>query len=144
MELGQQGVYAGKKSILRALNRFGPAGLSEGELNDHLQLQCMVDIAPDGLTAKARGVELIMSGKNGVSGEWSEGIFENAYTKQNGVWRIKSMQVYTRMITDYDKGWAKDAQPSRRPGKTIPSDHPQRLNTKRFPIYIPLFTTTIQ
>jgi hypothetical protein len=140
MELGQQGVYAGKKSIRRALNQFGPAGLRDGELNDHLQLQCIVDIAPDGITAKARGVELIMAGKNGVSGEWGEGIFENTYTKENGVWRIKSMQVYTRLITDYDKGWAKDARPAPAQSKEFPPDKPPTVEYGTYPnFYIPPF-----
>jgi hypothetical protein len=140
MELGQQGVYAGKKSIRRALNQFGPAGLSEGELNDHLQLQCIVDIGPDGLTARARGVELIMAGKNGVSGEWREGIFENTYTKQKGVWRIKSMQVYTRLITDYDKGWAKDGRPAPGPSTQFPPDQPPTNAYATYPTFcIPPF-----
>ena len=60
LELGLQGVYVGKASIRRALDQFG-TGLRDGELNDHVYLQTLVSVAPDGRTAKARGVELIMS-----------------------------------------------------------------------------------
>jgi hypothetical protein len=133
MEFGRQGVYAGKSSIRRALNQYGPAGLREGELNDHLQFQTLVHIAPDGLTAKARGVELIMSGQNGSHGEWGEGIFENTYIKQNGKWRIKAMHVYQRLLTDYDKGWAKDAKPAPEPSKDYPPDRPPTEVYELFP-----------
>src|SRR5678816_2428209 len=57
MELGLQGVYAGKSSIRRGLNAFGTAGLAEGEINDHIQLQTIVTVMPDGRTARARGTE---------------------------------------------------------------------------------------
>ena len=86
MELGLQGVYVGKASIRHALDQFGPQGLREGELNDHVYLQTLVSVAPDGRTAKARGVELIMSQcPGGASGELSEGVFENTFVKQDGV-----------------------------------------------------------
>ena len=61
MELGLQGVYVGKASIRRGLDQFGPQGLRDGELNDHVYLETLVSVAPDGRTANARGVELIMS-----------------------------------------------------------------------------------
>jgi len=140
MELGQQGVYVGKKSIRRALDQFGPAGLKEGELNDHLQLETIVDVSPDGLTAKARGVELVMAGKHGVSGEWGEGIFENTYTKQNGIWRIQSMHVYQRLAADYDKGWARDAKSAMERNRKFPPDQPPTKVYGTYPkSYIPPF-----
>jgi hypothetical protein len=132
MELGLQGVYVGRASIRRALNQFGSSGLREGELNDRLQLQIVVHIAPDGLTAKARGVELGMTGLNGVGGQWSEGIFENEFVKRNGKWQFKSLHFYPRLITDYDKGWAKDAKPAPGPSKDFPPDRPP---TERYEIY---------
>jgi hypothetical protein len=140
MELGRQGVYAGKKSIRRALDQFGPQGLREGELNDRLQFQTIVHVAPDGRTAKARGVELAMSGVNGVSAQWGEGVFENEFIKKNGVWQIKSMHFYPRLLTDYDKGWAKDAQLAPGPSKDFPPDRPSTEVYEIFPkFYIPPF-----
>ena len=140
MELGLQGVYAGKTSIRRALDQFGPQGLREGELNDRLQLQTIVHVAPDGRTAKARGVELAMSGVNGVGGQWGEGVFENEFIKKNGVWQIKSMHFYPRLLTDYDKGWAKDAKPAPGPSKDFPPDRPPTEVYEIFPkFYIPPF-----
>ena len=45
MEMGLQGVYAGRTSIRRGLGR---AGLAEGEINDHIHLQTIVTVMPDG------------------------------------------------------------------------------------------------
>jgi hypothetical protein len=132
MELGMQGVYVGKASIRRALDQFGQ-GLREGELNDHLQLQIIVGIEPDGLTAKARGIELIMSGVNGVEGLWGESIFENTFVKQNGIWRINSVHTYPRLLTEYNKGWAKDAKPAPGPSKAFPPDRPSTERYEAFP-----------
>ena len=140
MEIGLGGVYAGRKSIRHALEQFGPQGLSEGELNDHLQLQTLTSISPDGLRARARGSELIMSGKYGVSGEWGLGVFENEYVKQDGIWRLRSMHIYPVMRADYDKGWANDAKPAPAMNKEFPPDRPPTATYEIFPkFYIPKF-----
>jgi hypothetical protein len=133
LERGQQGVYVGKSSIRKALDRYGPEGLRRGEVNDHLQLQIVAHVAPDGRSARARGVELVMWGVNGKGAEWREGIFENEYVKQEGIWKIKSMHLYTRMRTDYEKGWAKDAKPAPGPSRDFPPDRPPSVVYESFP-----------
>jgi hypothetical protein len=45
-----------------------------------------------------------MAGVHNVSSELGQGIFENEYVKDNGVWKIAAMRVYARMRTDYEKG----------------------------------------
>jgi hypothetical protein len=144
MELGMQGVYVGSASIRRALNQFGRNGLREGELNDHLQLQITVDVDPGGRTAKARVTELSMTGVNGVGGALGEGIFENEFTKINGVWQFKSLHYYPRMLTDSDKGWAKDARPAPGPNKEYPPDRPPTETYEIFPKFhiVPFHFTT--
>lgn len=132
MELGLEGIYIGRESIRRGLDRLGPAGLADGELNDHQQLQTLVTIAPDGKTAHARGVELGLTGTRGGTGFWTEGIYENAYVKENGVWKIASMRFYPRVITDYSKGWARDAQPPPGPSTEYP---PDRAPSRQYAIY---------
>ena len=131
MELGLQGVYVGKASIRHALDQFGPQGLREGELNDHVYLQTLVSVAPDGRTANARGVELIMS--SAVGGELSEGIFENTFVKQNVGWKIQSVHFYPRMIVDAAAGWAKSAKPAPGPSKEFPPDRPPTASYEIYP-----------
>jgi hypothetical protein len=132
MELGQQGVYAGRASIRRGLNQFGPQGLREGELNDHIQLQTIVTILPDGRSARARGTEIAMVGVNGRSALWNQSTFENAFVKQNGVWKIKTLRLYPRFIVDAEKGWAKDARPAPGPISAIRPDRPP---SEKYEIY---------
>jgi SnoaL-like domain len=140
MEIGLQGVYTGRTSIRRGLNRFGP-GLSEGEINDHIHLQTIVTVSPDGRTARARGTDLGMTGPPspdgfGAAGPrralWSQSIYENEFGKYDGVWKIKAMHVYPRFIVDAEKGWAKDAQPAPGPSREFPPDRP---STEKYEIY---------
>lgn len=140
MEIDQQGVFVGRSSIRRALERAGPPGLREGEVNEHLQLQTVVTVADDGRTAHARGTELRMLGVNGQYAQWGLATFENTYVKHNGRWMIQSMRVYPRMTTDYYKGWARDAQPA---AGVEPDFPPDRRPTELFAIYPKPYTPPI-
>jgi hypothetical protein len=132
MEIGLQGVYAGKASIRRGLNSFGPAGLAEGEINDHIQLQTIVTVMPDG-TARARGTDIGMLGRTGAKALWAQSIYENEFVKQGGVWKFKAMHVYPRFIVDAEQGWGKDAQPAPGPSKEFPPDRPSTETYEIFP-----------
>jgi hypothetical protein len=131
LELGQRGVYVGKASIRRAFDQFGSQGLRGGERNDHVYLQTIVSVAPNGGTAKARGNELIMSSANG--GELVEGVFENSFIKQNGRWKIQSVHFYPRMIVDAATGWAKSAKPAPGPSEQFPPDRPPTISYEIYP-----------
>jgi hypothetical protein len=140
LELGVRGVYAGRDRIRRALSVIAGDHLSDEEVNDHLELATVVHIAPDGRTAKSRGVELSISGVKGRSAQWEEGIFENEYVKQSGVWKIRSVHYYPRVITDYELGWAKDAKPAARPSTAFPPDRPPTEEYGIYPkMYYPRF-----
>ncbi|MEP7309134.1 MAG: nuclear transport factor 2 family protein [Acidobacteriota bacterium] len=133
LELGQQGVYVGQASIRRSLSRQGAQGLRDGERNDHVYLQTLVSVAPDGRTAQARGVELIFSAApGGANGELSEGTFENTFVKQDDAWRIQSVHFYPRMIVDAATGWARSAKPAPGPSSEFPPDRPP---TSSYAIY---------
>lgn len=134
MELGLQGVYVGKASIRRGLDQFGPQGLRDGERNDHVYLQTLVSVEPDGRTAEARGVELIMSSDpGGQNGELSEGVFENTFVKESGTWKVQSVHFYPRMIVDAAAGWAKSAKPAPGPSKEFPPDRPPTASYEIYP-----------
>jgi hypothetical protein len=124
IEMAQQGVYAGKRRVREFLGSLGRHGLSDGELNDHIQLQTVVNVAPDGKTARARSRELAMTGVYQRGGQWSEGIYENSFVKQDGRWKIRSLHFYPTFISDYDKGWSKDAQPAPGANAKLPPDRP--------------------
>jgi triacylglycerol lipase len=124
IEMGQRGIYIGKARIREFLDLLGPGGIGDGELYDHVQLQIVVDVAADARTAKSRSRELNMTGVAGSHGEWSEGIYENAFVKENGQWRIHALRYFPTFITDYDKGWAEDAQSLPTASTEVPPDRP--------------------
>jgi hypothetical protein len=122
--MAQQGVYVGKRRVREFLGSLGRHGLSDGELNDHIQLQTVVNVAPDGRTARARSRELAMTGVYQRGGQWSEGTYENSFVKQDGRWKIRSLHFYPTFISDYDMGWGKDAQPAPGANARLPPDRP--------------------
>jgi acetyl esterase/lipase len=124
IEMGLSGVYVGKPRIRAFLEELGPAGLTEGELNDHVQLQPIVTVSAAGRTAKARSRALGMTGVYEQQGEWSEGIYENTFVNEDGVWKFKSLRYYPTFITDYDAGWARDAKPAPAASEALPPDRP--------------------
>ena len=123
LEVAQRGVYAGKPHIRRALEVFyGPTPLRTGELFDHINLATVVTVSADGLSASARTSQLCMLGQNGQYAQWEEGTYENEFIKQGGVWKIKAVHYFPRLVTDYDKGWARDAKPAPVASTDFPPD----------------------
>jgi acetyl esterase/lipase len=124
IEMGLRGLYVGKARVREFLSLLGPVGLKDGELNDHVQLQPVVHVAADGRSAKIRSRELNMTGVFESHGEWSEGVYENTFVKDGGVWKIKDLRYFPTFISAYDKGWAEDAQPVPTASAEVPPDRP--------------------
>ncbi|RYG85332.1 nuclear transport factor 2 family protein, partial [bacterium] len=106
IEVAQRGVFVGKPRIREFLAHESPQGLVPGWLNDHIQLQVVATVAADGKRAWSRSRELAMTGRLGETGQWSEGVYENRFVKEGGVWKFAALHLYPTFITDYDKGWA--------------------------------------
>jgi hypothetical protein len=142
-ELGLRGVYRGRASIRRMLEQFGPQGIGEGELDEHLQLETIVTVAADGRTAAARGVDLALwasASDDAYRSEWREAVFENTYVKENGSWKITAIHLYPRFATDYALGWAEDARPAPAASEAFPPDEPPTVVHGVYPeFYIPPF-----
>ena len=139
-EYGQRGVYVGKDRIRRGLLLLGKEGPEPGKLNNHMQLQGVIHVAPDGRTAKARFRGMVQLGRAGQGGQWGEGTYEDAYVKKAGVWKISRLHFYVTGFTDYDLGWTKSAIPAEGPSAAIPPDKPPTEVYRSFPgVYIPPF-----
>jgi hypothetical protein len=134
------GVYVGKDHIRKALLLFGKAGPEPGKLNNYMQLQSVIHVAPDGRTAKARWRGMVQLGRANQPGQWGEGTYENEYVKDRGVWRISRLHFYVTGFTDYDLGWTKSAIPAQGPSAAVPPDRPPTEIYRAFPgVYIPPF-----
>lgn len=116
------GIYRGRAGIRRLycdwFRRYFTGGVNgplRGLLLDHLILQDIVDVSPDGLTAKGRFRCVLQGGchesmrdaiPNFPRQFWEAGIYENTYVKEDGVWRIKCLHYNMLWQADYQQGWA--------------------------------------
>ena len=125
LSIANVGVYDGPKSIRRALERSGPAGLKHGQLNELMQLDMTVAIEPGGMEARARGLEFGMLGEaDKGTAFYTLAVFENRYVKQNDIWRIREMRIFPVMKTDKAQGWAKSQVVDPAPAKEHAPDRP--------------------
>jgi len=140
-EYGQRGVYRGKERIRRALLLFGPNGLAPARFNNHMQLQNVVIVAPDGQIATGRWQGPVMLGEAGQNGVWGVGIYENQYVKDGGTWKISRLHFYPTALTDYDAGWMKSQLPMEGMSAIFPPDAPPTEVYRTLPgNYIPPFS----
>jgi|SRR5581483_3790470 len=147
-ETGVDGVYVGKAKIRELLIRQGGGhpgpGLPYGQFNHHMQLQPVVHIAPDGHTAKGRWRELALLGQFQKYAAWGDGVYENEYVQDGGVWKIQKIHFYPNFVAPYKGGWARLEPVSgdwkSDTGKSFPADRPPTVTYKPYPeSYTPPF-----
>lgn len=109
IEIGLDGVYVGKARIKEYLKRLhgNQDGLIYGQLNEWVTLQPAISVASDGMSATARWRDHGMLGQYKQHAEWRDGIYENTYVKEGGIWKIKSLHLYVNFVAPYEKGWAR-------------------------------------
>jgi hypothetical protein len=109
IEIGIDGVYVGKARIEEYLRRLhgGQEGLIYGQLNEWVTLQPAVFVAEDGRSATARWRDHGMLGQYKQHAEWRDGIYENTYVREAGIWKLKSLHLYVNFVAPYEKGWAR-------------------------------------
>lgn len=136
VEIAARGVYLGKKGadrLFRGAFGGGKIGLAPGRLFNHFQLQGIVDVDPGGQSAKGRWRVFAQIATVGRTAVWSEGIYEDVYSKEDGVWKFKKMKFWPTYYTPFDEGWAKENLPNNGPSKEYPPDQPPTDNAGVFP-----------
>ncbi|MCP5144126.1 MAG: nuclear transport factor 2 family protein [Gammaproteobacteria bacterium] len=140
LEYSQRGVYIGKaraEQLMKAMPG-GETGLQDGMLQNHIQIGGVVDVNEDGTTALGRWRALIMMGSADGWAAWQEGIYENEYRKEGGVWKISKVHFYLTLNADYEGGWGKS--PRGLPGvdANFPPDAPPSEVYGAYPsVYLP-------
>lgn len=121
VQLGGEGIYKGRKGVARLFSlAFGKGmgrgpgtdGLAQGVLFNHPQLMGIVDVDPDGTTAHGRWITLAQVAWHGKIAFWNEGVYENEYVKQGGVWKFQHMKFWPTYFTLYGVGWDKQDVPA--------------------------------
>ncbi len=109
VELDQRGAYAGKAGVERMfVKEFGggKSGLKYGTLFNHIQAEGIVDVDPDGQHAQGRWHAIIqVAGFHGNDGFWSDGVYENEYVKDGGVWKFRRMRFWPTYYIAFPKDW---------------------------------------
>jgi len=139
-EISQRGIYVGKKGLRRAWELFGPQNIERNHLHNHIQMQPVIHVGPDGQRAWVRSRALSQLGTFGGAGIWGDSVYENELVKEAGLWKIKRDHLYTTFFAPYDTGWAMGARPAPKVSDKIPPDRPPSEIYESFPeIYIPPF-----
>ena len=139
IEIGVDGVYVGRERIREYLRRLhgGQEGLIYGQLNEWVTLQPAITVAADGESATARWRDLGMLGQYKQHAEWRDGIYENAYVREGGVWKIKSLRLYVNFLAPYERGWARlapgEGVVQSEASKAFPPDRPPSSTPAPFP-----------
>jgi hypothetical protein len=146
IELGVDGVYAGPDRIEEYLRRLhgGQEGLIYGQLNEWVTLQPAIVVADDALSATARWRDLGMLGQYHQHAEWRDGIYENRYVREGGVWKISRLHLYVNFVAPYAQGWARlengEGLAQSQASLDYPPDRPPTSSYAPFPaVQIPPF-----
>lgn len=149
IEISALGVYLGKKQasvLFKDLLGQGPAksdenGLVWGQLYNHLVVQGIVEIDPDGVNASGRWRCFMQIAKFGESAVWGEGPYEIRYRKgEDGLWRIRKLHFYRTYHTPFDEGWAKAKSPVGGVRAHLPPDLPPSVEYEPWPaVFVPKF-----
>src|ERR1700689_819559 len=111
------GIFKGKAGAprlycdrFRAIFTGGKNGPVYGFLLDHPQMQDVIDVAADRRTAYGRFRCFMQAGRHELSGPtrqwWEGGLYENTYTKEDGVWKILVLNYRPQWHADFETGWA--------------------------------------
>lgn len=128
VEVAGQGIWNGKGGVRRWLEgSYGKAGLTHGQLNDRLQHDVIITIAPGGNEAFARGLELGMLGEaDEEKGWWEVATFHNRFVKEDGAWKIREMRRFVQVKTDIFQGWGRSRIVEPAPAGANRPDAPNR------------------
>jgi len=139
-ELSYVGTYVGRERIRQSLKiRYpGAGGRATGYFAGHQLTQPVIHVSEDGKRANVRVRLFQLGGASGGSGLWIGGIYENRTIVENGVWKIKGMDLDYVWTADYKGGWARAAgsfdPPPDAMSSKFPPDRPLRgVITAPFP-----------
>ena len=136
LEIAGRGLFQGQDRIREYLHALGK--LEYGTLFNHMQLQPVIHIASDGLSAQARWRAFIQVGHLGKEARWGEATYENAYVKDGGTWKIKQLHGYITYYVEFDKGWNKGGVTLPQKLDNLDPDAPPTVKYGAFPdVFVP-------
>lgn len=131
LEIAGRGLFEGQARIREYLNNLG--ALEYGRMYNHMQLQPVIHVAEDGLSAKARWRSFMMVGRLGAEARWGEATYENEYVKDGGVWKISKLHSYIGVYVDYATGWNISAVEMPKQFENLTPDAPPTVTYSSYP-----------
>jgi hypothetical protein len=107
LEYGPAGVFVGKahaRALLYSIG-YGKSGLRPQQLREHVQLQPVITLAPDGLSGKGRWRAIVLLGQFHEYARWQTGPYECEYRKEQGVWKISKLHWVETFTVPEQGGW---------------------------------------
>jgi hypothetical protein len=136
LEIAGRGLFAGQDRIRTYLKELGE--MQYGRLFNHMQLQPVIHVADDGQSAKARWRSFMQVGHLGQEARWGDAVYENAYTKEDGVWKISKLHSFITFYVEYDRGWNKGAVELPKHLDTLEPDSESTVKYGAFPeVFLP-------
>lgn len=136
LEIAGRGLYRGQERIRAYLHHL--PSLRHGRIFNHMQLQPVISIAGDGETALGRWRTIMEVALTDLALR-GEGTYENAYRREDGVWKIARLHAF---ITYYarDEGLRAGGVPMAGELADLPPDAPQTVAYGSFPdVFVPPF-----
>jgi hypothetical protein len=109
------GEFRGKEGVKRFFRPSGHGTRTREKgrrmpefLHQVMQLSPIIDVAPDGKSARGRWYGFGANAspvKDGVYHGWMDGVYENEYVKENGKWKIKKLRWWMYFFAPYWEGW---------------------------------------
>ncbi len=131
LEILGRGVFLGRDRVYEYMRRLGAPG--PGRLFTHMQLQPVIDVSEDGTQAWERARLFEMFGIYHNQAQWAEGIYENRFELDNGVWKYRSLNGYQTFYTPYEQGWGMKSNPMMNYFPGYPPDLPHSIEYQPFP-----------
>jgi len=104
------GTFLGKQGVRKYFSSFKSHNENPEFIHQIMQLSGIVDIAPDGKTAKGRWYgygSLAMPVGKGVRPSILNGIYTTEYIKEEGTWKILNLTWNPLIITSPNESWVK-------------------------------------
>ena len=108
------GEFRGKESVKRFFRHGRDVEIKITKdpefLHQVMQLSPIIDVAPDGKTAKGRWYGWICAAlpvAKITRAIFQLGVYENEYIKEDGKWKFKKLQYYRIFQSPYEDGWVK-------------------------------------
>jgi hypothetical protein len=103
-----KGDFVGLDGIRKAHERMGTQGLQQGELNDHLIFDTIVDVADGAQEATARSIVFGMIGDTAAkTAGWAFQVQQVRLVQDQGLWKFRDLKIYPLLEADYASGWGR-------------------------------------